>query len=50
MVVTAAGVLLLLSNLHIVNVHDVSRYWPASLIVIGFGKLIADRVKASEIN
>jgi Domain of unknown function (DUF5668) len=47
---TAAGVLLLLSNLHIVNVHEVSRYWPASLIVIGFGKLIADRVKPSEIN
>jgi ABC-type phosphate transport system auxiliary subunit len=48
--VITTGVLLLLSNLHVVDVRDLGHYWPASLIVIGFGKLIADHVKASELN
>jgi hypothetical protein len=48
--VITAGVLLLLSNLHVVDVREVGRYWPTSLIVIGFGKLIADRVRTSQIN
>jgi Domain of unknown function (DUF5668) len=41
-----AGVLLLLVNLHIVDAHELRRYWPATLIIVGFAKLIADRGRA----
>jgi len=34
------GLFFLLNNLNIVTIQDLGRWWPLSLIVIGFAKLL----------
>src|SRR5579884_761448 len=39
MVIIAVGVLLLLENLHIPGIHDLWRFWPVILIVVGLSRI-----------
>jgi hypothetical protein len=39
-VLIGIGALFLLNNLHILDVHDIARYWPAILIAVGLVKLV----------
>jgi hypothetical protein len=39
LILIAIGSIFLLNNLDIIYIHDVWKYWPVILIVIGVGKL-----------
>jgi hypothetical protein len=49
LLLAALGVLFTLDNLHILNVREVLRYWPAILIAVGISQLVQARSTGSMI-
>jgi len=49
LLLAALGVLFTLDNLHILNVREVLRYWPAILIAVGISQLVQARSIGSMI-